>query len=167
MPKRTSSYTTQILQIVKQEGKISIYTFIKTHFKNESYKKVYTHIYQLEKRGYLEKYTHKDQQLIKLSSKGEATLSGLTRERSEKWQMIIFDIPETQRPVRDYLRSKIRQLGFKKWQNSIWVSPYKLPSDVESELKQLSDKFFIRLLSIATINNDSDIKALFKDEKIG
>lgn len=151
----------QILELVKQEGKINIYAFIKTHFKNESYRKIYTHIYQLEKRGYLEKYKHKDIEFIRLSEKGETTLSSLKREKDGKWKMIIFDIPESQRPVRDFLRTKIKQLGFKKWQNSIWVSPYKIPDDLQVELKALSEKYFIRLITVESINNTSDLDQLF------
>jgi DNA-binding transcriptional regulator PaaX len=161
MPKSLSISTLNILSLVKQADKVSIYNFIKEHFKNESYRKIYTHIYQLEKRGYLEKYRHKDFEYIKLSSKGQAILEASKKEKDGKWRAIIFDIPETQRPVRDFLRSKIKQLGFKKWQNSIWISPYVIPPDVEAELLILSEKFFVRLIKIESINNESDLKNLF------
>jgi CRISPR-associated endonuclease Cas2 len=146
---------------VKREGRINVYAFIKAHFKNESYRKIYTHIYQLEKRGYLEKYKLKDLEFIRVSSKGLAAIDTFKKEKDGKWKMIIFDIPESKRQVRDYLRTKLKQLGFKRWQNSIWVTPYRLPEDVVSELKQLSEKFFIRLITIESINNDSDLKKLF------
>jgi hypothetical protein len=150
-----------ILKLVKQDEKINIYSFIKDHFKNDSYRKIYTHVYQLEKRGYLEKYKDKGIEFIRISSKGEGALEASKKVKDGKWKMIIFDIPETQRPVRDYLRTKLKQLGFKRWQNSIWVTPYKLPDDVISELKTLSEKFFIRLIWVDKINNDSDLKDLF------
>ncbi len=156
-----SQNTLRIIDLVKQEGRINVYSFIKKHFKNESYRKIYTHIYQLEKRGYLERYKHKDLEFIRVSAKGEAAVETLKRVKDGKWRMIIFDIPESQRTVRDYLRTKIKQLGFKKWQNSIWVTPYKLPPDVAEELKLLSEKYFVRLMIIQDINNDKDLKALF------
>lgn len=151
----------EILDLVKQEGKITPYAFIKTHFKNDAYRKIYTHIYQLEKRGYLEKYRHKDMEFLRLSPKGEAALETMKKEKDGKWKMIIFDIPESQRAVRDFLRTKIKQLGFKKWQNSIWITPYRIPADVENELQILSDKYYIRLLTIEKINNTSDLEKLF------
>ena len=151
----------KILELVKQAGKITSYAFIKKHFKNESYRKMYTHLYQLEKRGYLEPYKHKDFEYLRMSAKGNALLATIKKEKDGKWRMIIFDIPESSRSVRDFLRSKLKQLGFKKWQNSIWVTPYLLPEDVEAELKQLSEKFFVRLITIESINNDSDLKKLF------
>ena len=161
MPKTLSESALTILALVKQQDKVNIYAFIKEFFKNESYRKIYTHIYQLEKRGYLEKYKHKDVEYIKLSSKGQAILESNNKERDGKWRAIIFDIPESKRPVRDYLRGKIKQLGFKKWQNSIWISPYVIPAEVEAELLLLSEKFFVRLIKIESINNDSDLKNLF------
>jgi len=166
-PKQTMSQvlgqnSLEILQSVKQEGKITVYSFIKKYFKHESYRKVYTHIYQLEKRGYLERYKHKDLEYLKNSSKAEAALAASSRKRDGKWKMIIFDIPENKRHIRDYLRSKLKQLGFKKWQNSIWVTPYILPEDVVKELKILSEKMFIRLLTIENINNETGLKELFE-----
>ena len=110
-----------ILSNVKQEGKITVYSFIKKYFKHESYRKIYTHIYQLEKRGYLERYKHKDLEYLKNSSKAEAALAASSRKRDGKWKMIIV-----------------------------------------RELKTLSDKMFIRLLTIESINNETGLKELFE-----
>ncbi len=41
-----------------------------------------------------------------------------------KWRLIIFDIKEARRNVRDSLRDEITNLGFLKLQNSVWVIPY-------------------------------------------
>jgi DNA-binding transcriptional regulator PaaX len=161
MSQNISHNALKILDLVKQEGKINVYAFIKAHYKNDSYRKIYTHIYQLEKRGYLEKYKHKDVEFIRISDKGLSALDTLKRERDGKWKMIIFDIPENKRQVRDYLRTKLKQLGFKRWQNSIWITPYRLPDDVVDELRLLSDKYFVRLITIESINNDKDLKGLF------
>lgn len=147
--------------MIREEGKINVYLFIKAKFKNESYRKIYTHIYQLEKRGYLEKYKHRDLEFVRLSDKGKDALETFKREKDGKWKMIIFDIPESQRQVRDYLRTKLKQLGFKKWQHSIWITPYRLPGDVVSELQLLSEKYFVRLITIESINNESDLRNLF------
>lgn len=150
-----------ILELVKQEGRINVYAFIKEFYRNDSYRKIYTHIYQLEKRGYLEKYKHKDLEFIRISSKGESAIETYKRERDGKWKMIIFDIPESKRQVRDYLRTKLKQLGFKRWQNSIWITPYRLPDDVVDELKELSKHHFVRLITVESINNDAGLKELF------
>ncbi len=161
MSQKLSSDSIKMLQIVENEGKSTIYAFIKTHYKFESYRKVYTQLYQLEKRGYLERYMHKDLEYVRVSPKGKAAISAADRTRDGKWRMIVFDIPESQRSTRDYLRSKIKQLGFKKWQHSTWITPYTLPQEVEQELKELSQKLFVRLITIESINNTDGLRELF------
>jgi len=156
-----SQNSIKILSRVKQEQKINVYSFIKQYYKTDSYRKTYTQIYALEKRGYLEKYKHKDLEYLRITEKGEMAISTLKKERDGKWKMIIFDIPEQRREARDYLRTKLKQLGFKKWQNSIWVTPYRISPALEEELYLLGQKFFVRLITIDKINNDSDLKQLF------
>lgn len=39
-----------------------------------------------------------------------------------KWRLVIWDIPEKRRAARDLLRYKLKQLGFKQWQQSVWAS---------------------------------------------
>ncbi|RLC37530.1 CRISPR-associated endonuclease Cas2 [candidate division Kazan bacterium] len=39
-------------------------------------------------------------------------------------RVLVFDIPESKRKLRDSFRSHIKTLGFKKHQQSVWVSEY-------------------------------------------
>lgn len=41
-----------------------------------------------------------------------------------KWRIIIFDVWERRRDVRDCLRGQLESVGFVKVQNSVWVYPY-------------------------------------------
>ena len=41
-----------------------------------------------------------------------------------KWRVLIFDIPERKRNIRDYIRSTLVTLGFYHLQDSVWVCPY-------------------------------------------
>jgi DNA-binding transcriptional regulator PaaX len=41
-----------------------------------------------------------------------------------KWRMIVFDIPESKRKIRDALRHRLASLNFFKLQDSIWIYPY-------------------------------------------
>jgi len=42
----------------------------------------------------------------------------------KKWRVVIFDIPEEERYKRDVLRNALREFGFIKLQQSVWVYPY-------------------------------------------
>lgn len=41
-----------------------------------------------------------------------------------RWRVVIFDIWERRRPMRDKLRHMLKKAGFYKIQNSVWVHPY-------------------------------------------
>lgn len=40
-----------------------------------------------------------------------------------KWRILIFDIEEKSRIIRDLLRKKLKELGFAQWQESVYVTP--------------------------------------------
>ena len=42
----------------------------------------------------------------------------------KKWRIIIFDIKERNKQIRDQIREKLNLIGFIKLQNSVWVFPY-------------------------------------------
>ncbi len=52
------------------------------------------------------------------------------------WRMVIFDIEETQRNIRDQLRRFLKSLGFGRLQLSIWVSPFPVREILEEFLAQ-------------------------------
>jgi len=41
-----------------------------------------------------------------------------------KWRMLIFDIPEKRRPLRDKVRAILTGFGFVRLQDSVWVFPH-------------------------------------------
>lgn len=53
-----------------------------------------------------------------------------------KWRVVIFDIPEKQRNLRDDLRLELKKLGFGCWQRSVWVTPF----DFVRELHQFLER---------------------------
>jgi DNA-binding transcriptional regulator PaaX len=84
----------------------------------------------LLKEGYLKR---NDEGFLSLSEKGEKKLEKLILSNYElripriwdkKWRVIIFDIPEYRKNLRDKLRKTLINIGFCKIQNSVWVFPY-------------------------------------------
>ncbi len=53
------------------------------------------------------------------------------------WRIVIFDVAEKQRMVRDSLRSKLIELGFGQWQKSVYVSPHDVANDMIEFLESL------------------------------
>ena len=53
------------------------------------------------------------------------------------WRVVIFDVAEKQRMVRDSLRGKLVELGFGQWQKSVYVSPHDVANDMIEFLESL------------------------------
>lgn len=54
---------------------------------------------------------------------------------NRKWYIVVFDIPEDKRRIRNILREKLKALGFGMLQASVWISPYPYLGDVEEIVK--------------------------------
>ncbi len=131
---------------------------------------VHTSLGRLCKNGLVKK--NKD--IFTLTSKGkkeaflaftnaEAHSFGIKKEVWDgKWRIIFFDIPETKRKHRDYLRFIIRTIGFREFQKSIWVYPYKIPSFLEEILDEENIKQYTRFITTESIDRDGDIRKMFK-----
>jgi DNA-binding transcriptional regulator PaaX len=46
------------------------------------------------------------------------------RRWDRKWRIVIFDIPEHRKNLRDTLRNTLQRIGFLRLQHSVWVLPY-------------------------------------------
>ncbi len=125
-------------------------------------KGIYDALFRLIQQDFVA-YTNPAKTEIQLTQDGSALLSLKKPHRDGVWKLVIFDIPERQRKVRTFLRNRLKSLGFKKWQSSIWASPYILDAQLEEELLQLAEKFFVRVIKTTDINNDKDLEALFVD----
>ena len=79
-----------------------------------------------------------------------------------KWRILIFDIKEKRRGIRDQLRRILFKMGFIKLQNSVWVYPY----DCEDLVNLLKIEFKIGkdLLYIVAdrIENDKSLVQYYK-----
>lgn len=92
-------------------------------------------INRLRERGLIERVQTNRGLALRLTKKGSKLAVSIEEEEKifeiqkpkkwdEKWRIVIFDIWERRRTVRDRLRSILRTNGFVKVQNSVWVYPY-------------------------------------------
>jgi len=74
-----------------------------------------------------------DNKKLRITPKGEKELQGLSvpgfklpkpRRWDGKWRVLIFDIPEQRKGLRDKLRRTLRIIGFARLQDSVWIYPY-------------------------------------------
>lgn len=108
--------------------------------KHKNFTKNKRDIYRAKKSGYLEEKIVDDEVFLRLTPKGEARLESgfpvvrrLNFQWDKKWRLVLFDIPEQDRVVRDRLRRQLVEMGFGMIQISAWITPY----PVGQELKQI------------------------------
>jgi len=126
--------------------------------------------YNLKRSPY---FVFKDNKFY-LSSKGRMEIIKNVIEEKKKlkkwdkrWRAVIFDIPESRRNQRNFLRKELKWMGFKELQHSIWITPYNIEKELLFLLKLWHIDFSgdIRFLLVDKIINDADLSELFTPQK--
>ena len=78
-----------------------------------------------------------------------------------RWRMVVFDVPERRRKVRNRLCAIMRKIGFVRLQDSVWVYPYDCEDFIallKAELKIGKDVLYT---IVDTIEHDKNIRNHF------
>ena len=93
-------------------------------------------VYRLHRKGFI-RFQHHQIELVPeviAAAKLSTDLDQLSLKRptvwDELWRMVIWDIPETKRELREIFRRKLASLGFVRIQGSVWVTPYPCRQEV-------------------------------------
>jgi DNA-binding transcriptional regulator PaaX len=116
-------------------------------------------IYRLKKRGFIEGVD----ECYKLSSKGKIYYSNpynKIKEKPKKDKKIIFmfDIPEKNKKVRDWIRRQLKFWDFKMIQESVWMGYGPLPEEFKKRLKEFKVEEGIKIFNVQ--NKDESLSTL-------
>lgn len=78
-----------------------------------------------------------------------------------KWRIVIFDIPEGQKKIRDALRFHFRQLGLKELQKSVFVYPHSCDDEVDFLIEFYDIRPHVRKIIAESIDNELHLKQKF------
>lgn len=78
-----------------------------------------------------------------------------------KWRLVLFDIPESKKKVRDALRRKLKDLGFVEFQKSVFVYPFPCKDEINFVLNFYNISEHVCYLE-APISPDDSLKRLFR-----
>ena len=117
---------------------------------------------RLQKKGFLElDKSGRGEMFLNLSNEGKAAWLSkkLKSEKlpklSNQYVLVVFDIPEAERKIRDLLRQRLRQFGFEPWQKSVWATD----NDVFHLIKRYFDQAalgdYVIILQSAKSNRSS------------
>jgi hypothetical protein len=80
----------------------------------------------------------------------------------KKWRIVTFDVAEKRKRSREKLRLLLRQVGFVRLQDSVWVYPY----DVEDVINLIKTGNFlgkeVLYMTVHTTGKDVELKSYFK-----
>jgi len=154
--------TLAVLSEIDSHPGISAEELQKKYHQTKPYKEIYNTVFRLSGLELIARQAENKKISLSLTAEGKKILQRNLPKKDGVWKLVIFDIPEKQKYVRVVLRAKLKALHFKKWQNSIWISPFALDEEIEQELKELGKKFFVRLIKTTDINHTEDLDKLFK-----
>lgn len=78
-----------------------------------------------------------------------------------KWRLVIFDVPESEKRVRDALRRQLKQLDFCELQKSVFVHPFPCFNEVEFWVEFYQARPYVRQIIAEWIDNELHLKKNF------
>lgn len=79
----------------------------------------------------------------------------------KRWRVLVFDIPEKKRGLRNRVRTTLKSIGFEQLQQSVWVYPYDCEEWVtlwKADFKLGSELLY---MIVDSIEGDSRLKRIF------
>lgn len=143
--------------------------FLSNHkYKNQQLKRS---LLSLEKRGMVSMKQEGDKTVIKLTKDGKQKLLKFKlddikikpqKKWDRKWRLVIFDMPVEYNAARTEFTRKLKEIGFKLLQKSVWVCPYPCEDEVGflKEIYEVSQ--FVRVIIADKIDVKNDLMKYFK-----
>lgn len=77
------------------------------------------------------------------------------------WRIVIFDIPEYKRNARDFLRAKMKELGFYILQKSVLVTPWKCREEIDFIKHFYEVGEFVNLIQAKSFDGEEKVRRYF------
>lgn len=78
-----------------------------------------------------------------------------------KWRIVMFDIPEKLKKLRDSLRFHFRGIGLLEFQKSVFVHPYPCNKEIEFIIELYNAKKHVRFVLAEKVDNELHLKNKF------
>ena len=125
----------------------TMYGFVPKRYKRNNFLQTVNRSF---KTGNIEKIVKNNKVYLRLTSSGKERLHrdfpilNLTKKWNKHWLIVVFDISEKSKSVRDNLRRKLKNLGFGMLQESVWISPLSIGQDIREFVSAigLSERVF-------------------------
>lgn len=141
------------IQLVSNAYK-EMYGFIPRQYTRQNF---YQAVWRSVKTGDIEKVIKNNRQYLRLTTVGknrihrDFPLTGFSRKWNKKWVILIFDIEEKSRKLRNILRNKLKNIGFGMLQQSVWITPLPIAKDMTEFINNNSFKEYVFILEVSSV----------------
>jgi len=135
---------------------------IRDHIEMQAF---YNVVGRLKREGYLEEVEENGRKKIQATLKGKFKILKFLRKSKKwdgKWRIVIFDIPETKRRMRNFFRERLQDIGYRQLQESVWICPYNTADETEDLIELCRARKFIHYLIVEELDNRDVLMNLFK-----
>jgi CRISPR-associated endonuclease Cas2 len=131
-------------------------------------------IHYLKQQGLINTFIENKERFIELTPKGikrlnKDSFNELKIKKPSAWdgrfRMVIFDIPEKHRTVRDGIRHKLDTIGFKQVQKSVFVYPFECKTEIDMICDHFLAKKYLKYLIADIIEGEEEIISHFLNTK--
>ncbi len=123
----------------------------------------------LAKQGYVSVGMLDNERVYKINTKGQKRLDSYTlvkdsivRRWDGRWYLVTFDIPESDKTIRNQLILTFKRLGFVNYTKGLWLLPYNPTKLIIGLKKQFDLQKELRLIVATQIDDAAYYKKLFK-----
>ncbi len=105
--------------------------------------------------------THEGEKTLRLWEIADYKLNK-PKHWDKKWRVVIFDIPEKKKKIRDQVRNLFVSAGFERLQDSVWVYPYDCENIIGLLKTDLGIGKDLLYMIVDEIENDKHLREVFK-----
>lgn len=130
----------------------SMYGFIPKRYKRHNFLQL---INRNLKTGNIERIIKDDKAYLRLTPAGRSNIArdfpilNLTRKWDKRWVIVVFDISEKSKSIRNNFRNKLRSLGFGMLQESVWISPLSIGEDMREFVNSIGLSEYVFVMEVS------------------
>lgn len=105
---------------------------------------------RLRESGLIKEAKINEDVIFKLTDEGRFLINDQFEDKDwdGKWRVVIFDIPEEKRVIRNLFRRNLKKWGFKHLQKSVWVSKRNIFDKLEAYIKDLKVEKWVIVMEV-------------------
>ena len=155
--------------LITLPGVAHIFTMFKPK-NNYERQRVKQTVKRLEKSGYIKIRKQNGKEKIVITQKGKRKVLEydfnkmklkIPKKWDGLWRMVIFDIPEDRKSVRNAISYKLKDLGFYPLQKSVFVFPHECRNEIDFVGEFFFARKHIRYMEMKDIDDDSKLRKKF------